>query len=123
MRNLEVKVLSTENFLIHLHVFKILFFCFISSVFSSCRQKGHHAKPYFHQSVSEASNGIIYHILLFIKDQMILNSQMNVLSKILFTLPQRKHHSVIDPLWLLIIQRIEFQMLCPIMHERNNNYF
>lgn len=54
---------------------------------------------------------------------MILNSQMNLLSKILFTFPQRKHHSVIDPLWLLISQRIEFQMLFPIMHERNNNYF
>lgn len=54
---------------------------------------------------------------------MIFNSQMNVLSKILFTFPQRKHHSVIDPLWLLISQKIEFQMLCPITHEGNNNSF
>lgn len=92
------------------------------SVFSNFRQKGHHAKPYFHQSVSEAGNGIIYHILLFIKDQMIMNSQMNVLSKILFTFPQRTHHSVIDPLCLLITQRIEFQMLPSITHE-GNNYF
>lgn len=92
-------------------------------MFSNCRQKGHHAKPYSHQSVSEAGNGIIYHILLFIKDQMIMNSQMNVLSKIFFTFPQRKHHSVIDPLCLLISQRIEFHMLSSTMHEGNNNYF
>lgn len=54
---------------------------------------------------------------------MIMNSQMNVLSKIFFTFPQRKHHSVIDPLCLLISQRIEFHMLSSTMHEGNNNYF
>lgn len=71
VRNLEAKALSTENLLIHFHnlqVFKIFFSAVLSgSVFSNCRQKGHHAKPYFHQSVSEADNGIIYHILLFNK--------------------------------------------------------
>lgn len=50
---------------------------------------------------------------------MIANSQMDLLSKILFTFPQRRHQSAIDPLWLLISHRIEFQMLPskPCMRE------
>lgn len=50
---------------------------------------------------------------------MIVNSQMDLLSKILFIFPQRRHQSARDPLWLLISHRIEFQMLSlkPCMRE------
>lgn len=50
---------------------------------------------------------------------MIVNSQMDLLSKILFTFPQRRNQSAVDPPWLLISHRIEFQMLSskPCMRE------